>query len=148
MYGLYSAFRFEIPSGEMVEWSITAVLKTAVPRGTGGSNPSLSANSRSSTSYGYFFIIIGTRSIVLIPYFEIQEAYYEVLLANKLATLVAKTVFPQTWSWEQKKITSCSFFSFLIYTFVGVHFNGQKESMLFASACRGDVETLPNNKYH
>ena len=35
--------RFEIPSGEMVEWSITAVLKTAVPRGTGGSNPSLSA---------------------------------------------------------------------------------------------------------
>ena len=29
--------------GEMVEWSITAVLTTAVPRGTGGSNPSLSA---------------------------------------------------------------------------------------------------------
>ena len=28
----------------MVEWSITAVLKTAVPKGTGGSNPSLSAN--------------------------------------------------------------------------------------------------------
>ena len=34
-----------IPSlrGEMVEWSITAVLKTAVLQGTGGSNPSLSA---------------------------------------------------------------------------------------------------------
>lgn len=32
-----------LTSGEMVEWSITAVLKTAVPRGTGGSNPSLSA---------------------------------------------------------------------------------------------------------
>ena len=30
-------------TGEMVEWSITAVLKTAVLRGTGGSNPSLSA---------------------------------------------------------------------------------------------------------
>ena len=28
----------------MVEWSITPVLKTGVPRGTGGSNPSLSAN--------------------------------------------------------------------------------------------------------
>ena len=28
----------------MVEWSITAVLKTAVLRGTGGSNPSLSAS--------------------------------------------------------------------------------------------------------
>ena len=29
--------------GEMVEWSITAVLKTAALRGAGGSNPSLSA---------------------------------------------------------------------------------------------------------
>ena len=29
--------------GKVVEWSITAVLKTAVLRGTGGSNPSLSA---------------------------------------------------------------------------------------------------------
>ena len=27
----------------MAEWSIAAVLKTAVPQGTGGSNPSLSA---------------------------------------------------------------------------------------------------------
>ena len=33
-----------LSQGEMVEWSITAVLKTAVLRGTGGSNPSLSAN--------------------------------------------------------------------------------------------------------
>ena len=32
----------------MVEWSITAVLKTAVLRGTGGSNPSLSAENESS----------------------------------------------------------------------------------------------------
>src|SRR3989338_11379276 len=30
-------------SGELAEWSIAAVLKTVVPRGTGGSNPSLSA---------------------------------------------------------------------------------------------------------
>ena len=29
--------------GEMAEWSIATVLKTVVPRGTGGSNPSLSA---------------------------------------------------------------------------------------------------------
>ena len=29
--------------GEMVEWSITAVLKTAALKGAGGSNPSLSA---------------------------------------------------------------------------------------------------------
>ena len=36
-----SGYNFSI--GEMVEWSITTVLKTVVPRGTGGSNPSLSA---------------------------------------------------------------------------------------------------------
>ena len=30
----------------MVEWSITPVLKTGVLRGTGGSNPSLSAHKR------------------------------------------------------------------------------------------------------
>ena len=30
----------------MVEWSITPVLKTGVLRGTGGSNPSLSANKK------------------------------------------------------------------------------------------------------
>ena len=93
----FRPFRFEIPSGEMVEWSITAVLKTAVPRGTGGSNPSLSANSRNSTSYGYFLIMIGTRSIVLIPYFEIREAFYEVLLATSWLHSSQKTVFPQTW---------------------------------------------------
>ena len=44
--------------GEMVEWSITAVLKTAVLRGTGGSNPSLSAKisvtSCKTTSYADF----------------------------------------------------------------------------------------------
>ena len=30
-------------SGEMAEWSIAVVLKTTVPQGTGGSNPSFSA---------------------------------------------------------------------------------------------------------
>ena len=30
--------------GEMAEWSIAAVLKTVELRGSGGSNPSLSAN--------------------------------------------------------------------------------------------------------
>ena len=29
--------------GELSEWSIEVVLKTIVPKGTGGSNPSLSA---------------------------------------------------------------------------------------------------------
>ena len=32
--------------GEMAEWSIAAVLKTVVLRGTGGSNPSLSATKK------------------------------------------------------------------------------------------------------
>ncbi len=41
----YLCTRFQdiLGTGEMVEWSITVVLKTTVPRGTGGSNPSLSA---------------------------------------------------------------------------------------------------------
>ena len=33
-------------SGKMAEWSIAAVLKTVELRGSGGSNPSLSANDR------------------------------------------------------------------------------------------------------
>ena len=36
--------------GEMVEWSITPVLKTGVLRGTGGSNPSLSAERQENES--------------------------------------------------------------------------------------------------
>ena len=45
--------------GEMVEWSITAVLKTAVLRGTGGSNPSLSAKKscKSFDLQDFFFSI-------------------------------------------------------------------------------------------
>ena len=41
---LCTRFRDNQSTGEMVEWSITVVLKTTVLRGTGGSNPSLSAN--------------------------------------------------------------------------------------------------------
>ena len=41
--------------GEMVEWSITPVLKTGVLRGTGGSNPSLSAKLVDFFSEFYFF---------------------------------------------------------------------------------------------
>ena len=45
---LCSAFANTDAIGEMVEWSITPVLKTGVLRGTGGSNPSLSAESKFS----------------------------------------------------------------------------------------------------
>ena len=41
-------------TGEMVEWSITVVLKTTVLRGTGGSNPSLSARAW-RFSLGFFY---------------------------------------------------------------------------------------------
>ncbi len=39
---------FIFAPGEMAEWSNAAVLKTVVPKGTGGSNPSLSAFARRS----------------------------------------------------------------------------------------------------
>ena len=44
-------------SGEVVEWSITAVLKTVELRGSGGSNPSLSArnNMNEADSKGQLF---------------------------------------------------------------------------------------------
>ena len=50
--------------GEMAEWSIAAVLKTVEPRGSGGSNPSLSANAadsklidaKKSQNYCYCFV--------------------------------------------------------------------------------------------
>ena len=43
----------------MVEWSITVVLKTTVPRGTGGSNPSLSAkNPRNLLKISRFFFFM------------------------------------------------------------------------------------------
>ncbi len=34
---------YNFADGEMAEWSNAAVLKTVVPKGTGGSNPSFSA---------------------------------------------------------------------------------------------------------
>ena len=45
--------------GEMAEWSIAAVLKTVVLRGTGGSNPSLSA--KGSFLAAFFMTINGRR---------------------------------------------------------------------------------------
>ena len=59
---------FAIPSGkgEVVEWSITAVLKTVELRGSGGSNPSLSArnNMKEADSKGQLcFIYLPARSL-------------------------------------------------------------------------------------
>ena len=52
----------------MAEWSIAAVLKTVVLRGTGGSNPSLSAktekNMRLLRTAQEFFFIRGIRKFI------------------------------------------------------------------------------------
>ena len=37
------SFDVTLANGELAEWSIAAVLKTVEPKGSGGSNPSLSA---------------------------------------------------------------------------------------------------------
>ena len=39
----YFFINFVAPIGGVAEWSMAAVLKTVVPKGTGGSNPSASA---------------------------------------------------------------------------------------------------------
>ena len=66
----------------MVEWSITTVLKTVVPRGTGGSNPSLSAKEscKSKDLQDSFIIILPcpskitftTNSVVLYIFYIIS----------------------------------------------------------------------------
>ena len=42
----------------MAEWSIAAVLKTVVLRGTGGSNPSLSAKECKHYMFALFFYVL------------------------------------------------------------------------------------------
>ncbi len=70
--------------GKMVEWSITPVLKTGVPRGTGGSNPSLSATMRKTSLVGVF-LIVKTRAADLNPRFAID---LQVAFVAKRRTLV------------------------------------------------------------
>ncbi len=41
----------------MAEWSIAPVLKTGVPRGTGGSNPSFSAEKKESNRFLFFYAL-------------------------------------------------------------------------------------------
>ena len=50
--------------GEMAEWSIAAVLKTVDPQGSGGSNPSLSANKKPTGRW--FFCFRGDRKPVFV----------------------------------------------------------------------------------
>ena len=52
----------------MAEWSIAAVLKTVELRGSGGSNPSLSAikKSNSAMSYSFFYCTKFATFVILI----------------------------------------------------------------------------------
>jgi hypothetical protein len=54
--------------GEMAEWSIAAVLKTVELRGSGGSNPSLSAKKiEAQRSWAFLFCTPGMQTCLLIP---------------------------------------------------------------------------------
>ena len=57
--------KYYLCGGEMAEWSNAAVLKTVVPQGTGGSNPSFSAKATKDKnlhkSVGFLFSEAQTR---------------------------------------------------------------------------------------
>ena len=52
-------------SGEVAEWSIAAVLKTVVPRGTRGSNPCLSAIKGVNQAFARFTSFITPKNVKL-----------------------------------------------------------------------------------
>jgi hypothetical protein len=52
-------------SGEVAEWSIAAVLKTVVPRGTRGSNPCLSAIKGVNQAFARFTPFITPKNVKL-----------------------------------------------------------------------------------
>lgn len=95
-----------------------------------------------------FLIMIGTRSIVLIPYFEILEAFYEVLLATKLATLVAKIRFSTNMCLgSREKSLPVVFSRFWFIPLLECILMDIRRACCSHRLCRGDVETLPNNKH-
>ena len=71
----------------MAEWSNAAVLKTVVPRGTGGSNPSSSAEQLRATAYGNRFLLLPYAVALALwgsgipavagAYDEIKSSYYK-----------------------------------------------------------------------
>ena len=54
-----------ICSGEVAEWSIATVLKTVVPRGTGGSNPSFSAQHQIITAFLKFYVLYSVQISII-----------------------------------------------------------------------------------
>ena len=57
----------EIKRGEMAEWSIAAVLKTVELRGSGGSNPSLSAKKKEEPEMAPPFLFLEKTQGLLNP---------------------------------------------------------------------------------
>ena len=65
----------------MVEWSITVVLKTTVLRGTGGSNPSLSANKNGNRFGSLFFVFYEEGSRPYNPKHEVVPSAVTIAVA-------------------------------------------------------------------
>ena len=119
---LYLCIRLRKPSyshptefGEMVEWSITTVLKTVVPRGTGGSNPSLSARAFWKKFQKAFFIFTllqlkkslsfhDHKNPFKINHLSVKGDFYNPIeLHNHKKTVkepIALITAPFTWSWN------------------------------------------------
>ena len=81
----------------MVEWSITAVLKTAVLRGTGGSNSSLSATERDEQICSSRFFLCFIKVQIILDQSENQVVNYAVSVIGS----VAKNLFTQADSMMQ-----------------------------------------------
>ena len=72
--GKWYIIRCDQPCGEMAEWSKAADSKSAVPvRGTGGSNPSLSAN---------FLLIMQITDYLLLPFYLCSDKKIWLLLTD------------------------------------------------------------------
>ena len=64
MHPLNETTAFNLLIGEVAEWSIAPVLKTDVLKGTGGSNPSLSAEKQISLRSLLFYLHFSTAQLV------------------------------------------------------------------------------------
>ena len=73
--------RTQTREGELAEWSNAAVLKTVLPKGNGGSNPSFSAKviKELHESVALFFVSIAIRlvdhSLVFKPQYETEQPF-------------------------------------------------------------------------
>ena len=85
-------------AGEMAEWSNAVVLKTIVPKGTGGSNPSLSAYKKLNLMIELFFIeplYLDIEEIDACYYFsEIVFCKATILIAVMAASIPLFPCFP------------------------------------------------------